>query len=364
MRGFRAGEFDRDSAGGLVRRIMPSRASETLSHIDLEQLASDGKKCILIDADNTLLPWRSLDIPQETLDWIAKGRSLGIRFCIISNTRNKARLEDVANRLGAFFVEGKFKPSREMFHKAMDVLGVTADECVMIGDQLFTDIFGANRAGIDAIWVKQMHPREFAGTKINRMAELLARPAMYRYLVAEDEVPFLPPEGVMGSPVVRQFVRFALVGGTCFVIDAGLHRYLLFHAQWGAESLAQRVGQSLWAFFHAEATAQPVDAHDSAFVAFKVVSASVAIIVSFLLNRSWTFGIKGREKRASQFGKFVIVSVIGLLLNVAISSSINRLIGGGQTKGWGIGTVVAAGVVAFWNFGGQRLWAFRERKKL
>lgn len=361
MRGFRSGEFNRDSASRFVRRILPSRASDTLYRIDLAQLAENGKTCILIDADNTLLPWRSMDIPDETLAWVERGRALGIRFCIISNTRNKTRLEDVAGRLGASYVEGRFKPSREMFHKALEVLGAKADECVMIGDQLFTDIFGANRAGIDAIWVKQMHPREFAGTKINRVAELLARPAMYRYLVAEDDVPFLPPEGMMKQPIVRQFVRFALVGGTCFVIDAGLHRFLLFSAKIGGESLAQRVGQSIWALFHGGAEAHPVDAHDSAFVAFKVISAALAIVVSFLLNRSWTFGIKGREQRASQFGKFVVVSVIGLLLNVAISSGINRLIGGGETKGWGIGTVVAAAVVAFWNFGGQRLWAFRGR---
>lgn len=63
----------------------------------------------------------------------------------------------------------------------------------------------------------------------------------------------------------------------------------------------------------------------------------------------------------AQLSKFVVVSVIGLGLNTLISSGLNAMIKGDESRSWIIGTVVAAAIVAIWNFSGQRLWAFRKR---
>jgi len=332
-----------------------------LKSIDLSRVARACKKLILLDVDNTLLPWRSKDIPPETLEWLEGGKALGLEFCIVSNTRNKARLEHLAHALGVDFVDGRSKPSRRMFRAAMHRHHVTPDQTLMVGDQLMTDILGANRSGIEAIWVKPMSDYEFVGTKVNRFAESLVIRRLHDALEAsDDDMPGVPHTGILRSKIARQFLKFCIVGGTSFAIDAGLHNILMFRATVGGELLSQKVGADLASAFSGGQSVTTDLAHDTAFTVFKVVSASLAILNSFVWNRLWTFNIRGKEERMAQLTKFVVVSLIGLLLNTVIASALNQWIPGAEGRRWLIATIIAAGVVAIWNFTGQRLWAFRK----
>lgn len=362
MSRFPTGRFERSQASGPVRYLIPSEASAGLAEVDLERLAAEGKRLVLIDVDNTLLPWRSVEIPASTLAWIRRGRELGLSFCLVSNTRNRRRLREIAARLEVSFAEGKFKPRRAMFLQAMEMHAVGPEQTVMIGDQLFTDVLGANRAGIDVIWVRPMHPREFVSTRLNRLLERLLRPVIWRYLETDDDLPILPRKGIFSRRVVRQFAKFCIVGMSSFLIDAGLHKILMFHATWGGVRLSEIVGSWLLADVFRWPTFSSDDAWDAAFAFFKVFSAGLAMLNSFYWNRRWTFGIVGREERLLQLSRFLVVSLVGMGLNVVISSAINRAIAGATVESWGIGTVVAAGIVALWNFSGQRLWAFRRRR--
>lgn len=358
---FRAGRFDRSSLPAHLRHLCPTEAVPDLSSIDLAAVAEAGKKLILLDVDNTLLPWRSKDIPPETRQWLEGGKALGLAFCIVSNTRNKARLQHLSHALGVDFVDGRSKPSRRMFRAAMHQHHVTPEQTLMIGDQLMTDILGANRSGIEAIWVKPMSDFEFVGTKVNRFAESLVIRRLHDALEAsDDDMPGVPHTGILRSKTVRQFLKFCIVGGSSFAIDAGLHNILMFRATIGGELLSQRIGADLARTFGSGPTVGADLAHDTAFTVFKVVSASLAILNSFIWNRLWTFNIRGKEERMIQLTKFVVVSVIGLLLNTIIASALNQWIPGAEGRRWLIATVIAAAVVAIWNFTGQRLWAFRK----
>lgn len=361
MRSFRSGRFSREAVLSPLRQLCPVEAYHTLWEIELEKLVQAGKKLVLIDIDNTLLPWRSEEFPPESLEWLQRGRALGLEFCILSNTRNTERLQRLSERMGVPFMQGKFKPSRMMYRAALDRFGVAPEQAVMVGDQLFTDVLGANRAGIEAIWVKPMTSREFVGTRVNRIAERLVASRLYRTLLAEeDDLPIVPKKGIFQRRIVRQFAKFCIVGGSSFLIDAGLHRILMFNLFVGGEPLSQVVGRWLLGLW----TSGPVSetsAHDTAFALFKVVTASLAIFNSFVWNRMWTFSIRGKEEYGAQLSKFVVVSLIGLGLNTVISSGLNAAIKGDESRSWIIGTVVAAAIVAVWNFSGQRLWAFRKR---
>src|SRR5262249_42213546 len=141
-----------------------------------------GIKLILIDVDNTLVKWRTEDFAQETLDWIAKAKSHGIDICILSNTRNPARLERLAQWLDIPAFGGKSKLSPAMYLEALQKFGLKENQAVMIGDQIFTDIFGANRAGIEAIWLQPISPHDFVGTKVSRLGERIIRGYLYRAL--------------------------------------------------------------------------------------------------------------------------------------------------------------------------------------
>ncbi|MDQ2985460.1 MAG: YqeG family HAD IIIA-type phosphatase [Armatimonadota bacterium] len=157
-----------------LRRFCPDFMVKRIRDVDPNDLVLLGIKGVLLDLDNTLLPWKSHEIPVETTDWISKCKAAGLKLCLVSNTRNLARLRDMAETMQLPAVApAKMKPSRMGFVQALEILGVVPGEAVMIGDQMFTDVWGGNRAGIRTIWVERMADREFFGTKFSRMIERL-----------------------------------------------------------------------------------------------------------------------------------------------------------------------------------------------
>jgi HAD superfamily phosphatase (TIGR01668 family) len=167
---------DRSLFGRWARPFAPTEFGTSLRDVDLEVVVARGKRLVLLDVDNTLVPWGSEALPEWVLEWLAQGRSLGLEFCILSNTRHPARLARLAERMGIPYLRGKFKPNPDVYRRALAQFGVEAKQAIMIGDQLFTDVLGANRAGIESVWLVPMARREFIGTKVSRMGErILAR---------------------------------------------------------------------------------------------------------------------------------------------------------------------------------------------
>ena len=166
--------FDRTKVTPFLRRFCPDFMVERIRDIDPQDLIAWDVKGVLLDLDNTLLPWKSHDMPTETIDWVRRCQEAGLKLCLVSNTRNLTRLRDMADLMGLPAVAPtKMKPSRMGFLQALELLEVDAANAVMIGDQMFTDVWGGNRAGIRTIWVERMAKREFFGTRFSRMAERL-----------------------------------------------------------------------------------------------------------------------------------------------------------------------------------------------
>lgn len=135
------------------------------------QLKREGFQAVLLDVDNTVVGWQRMDIPDGVRQWIHELKREGLKLCLVSNTRHPRRLAALAADLGVLYVPQALKPRRGGFLAALELLGVPAPAAVMIGDQMFTDVLGGNRAGVATILVKPMHRREFVGTKISRFAE-------------------------------------------------------------------------------------------------------------------------------------------------------------------------------------------------
>ncbi|HTQ09974.1 MAG TPA: YqeG family HAD IIIA-type phosphatase [Fimbriimonadaceae bacterium] len=358
---WRSGDFDREKVSDAFHRFVPAHAADSLQAIDLKRLWAGGKRLILLDVDHTIVKWKAEEFSPEVLEWIGCAKSMGFDLCIISNTRRPARLERLCQRLQIEAVRGRFKPSRAMFRLALIKFKKKPEEAVMIGDQLVTDIFGANRSGISAIWVRKMEGKEFAGTKINRLMESLLSSFIYKGLVAPIDEGAPPGDAPSDLPVVHQLVRFAVVGGSSFVIDFGIRWILTFHVPWDGSLMSVVFGR--WLQAHSAFFADRFRSPQNAAVPFFVtLSSSIAIVNSFIWNRLWTFEIRGKEERMSQFRKFVFISVVGMLLNVAISSTLANLIPGHRQRSLAIATVIATAIVAIWNFIGQRYYAFKPRK--
>lgn len=182
----------------LLRLLCPSKWVPSVWHIAPRELKDQGISAILVDLDNTLVPWRSYDIPSEVKEWLRAVHESGLKVCIVSNTHYSRRLQRLAEDLGVPYVRRIMKPRRGGFREALRLLGCQPAEAVVVGDQIFTDILGGNRMGLRTILVKPLSKREFLGTKLSRAVErILLWVFRRRGLLLENSVNNAPGAGTL-----------------------------------------------------------------------------------------------------------------------------------------------------------------------
>lgn len=149
----------------------PDRTADSVAEVDTCELRELGIEALLVDLDNTLVPWHGYEVPDSVLEWLRRAEGQGMKICIVSNTRYPGRLRRLAEKLQVPFVKGRLKPRKSAFRPALELLGVAPERAAVIGDQVFTDILGGNRLGLYTILVRPLSRREFFGTKISRIFE-------------------------------------------------------------------------------------------------------------------------------------------------------------------------------------------------
>ena len=123
----------------------------------------------MFDIDNTVTMWGSDKVHPNTLKWLEGAKAHGFRVCLLSNNR-KARIDNISCMLDIPSAKG-FKPFGSAFRSALSLLGTSPQETAIIGDQIFTDILGGNRAGFYTILVKPLSTTEFFTTRFFRKLE-------------------------------------------------------------------------------------------------------------------------------------------------------------------------------------------------
>jgi len=153
------------------KKILPFTFNQTVHMIDFMALKKAGIKALLIDLDNTLIPY-DLNLPNETLIQFFKSlKTSGFLVCIVSNNHTK-RIKPFAEAVDVPFVASAKKPLKRGLKKGMKILNVTPSETVMIGDQIMTDVLAAKQLNLDVILVKPIKRKsEKWYTKINRFFE-------------------------------------------------------------------------------------------------------------------------------------------------------------------------------------------------
>ena len=86
-------------------------------------------------------------------------KKIGFQCCLLSNNQYE-RVNSFNEQVQVQFIENAHKPSRKNYQKAMELMGTSIKDTVFVGDQLFTDVYGAKRTGIYNILVKPIHPKE------------------------------------------------------------------------------------------------------------------------------------------------------------------------------------------------------------
>ncbi len=155
----------------MLEIFRPDDYFDKLIDIDIDELKTRGFRVLLLDLDNTLLPWKSSELPESTRNWVEKAKDVGFDICIVSNTHYPKRLRLIANELNVLCIDKALKPRKVGFERAAGIFGADNKDCVVVGDQIMTDTWGGNRAGMYTILVKPMDRKEFIGTKISRIFE-------------------------------------------------------------------------------------------------------------------------------------------------------------------------------------------------
>jgi len=134
-----------------------------------EWLQERGLRGLLLDLDNTLVPYGAWgDPPQELLTWLAGLKAAGLGLCLVSNALPE-RLNFWSKRLELPFVPAA-KPWWG-FRQGVRRLGLKPSEVAVVGDQLFTDVLGGNWAGCYTILVRPLSEQELGYTRLVRRLE-------------------------------------------------------------------------------------------------------------------------------------------------------------------------------------------------
>lgn len=154
----------------MLSLLQPREAVASIYEIDIDGLFDRGMRGLLTDLDNTLVEWNAPEAPACLLEWLAKVQAKGFKVCILSNNESE-RVSAFANAIGVLAIHKARKPRVKAYLQALALLGIEPQQAVMVGDQIFTDILGGNRAGLYTILVDPIAEKEYAGTKVLRFLE-------------------------------------------------------------------------------------------------------------------------------------------------------------------------------------------------
>lgn len=156
-----------------TKHFIPKAYVNAIEDIDFETLYFEGKRVLLIDLDNTLIPYDKTLPNKKLVVFFANLKTIGFEVVLISNN-NRKRVRTFAHALKVPYVSSAKKPLKCGLKKALRTTDhFYQDEAVcIIGDQLMTDVFAASRMGLDAILVNPIKKKsEKWYTKFNRNIE-------------------------------------------------------------------------------------------------------------------------------------------------------------------------------------------------
>lgn len=145
---------------------------DSIFDLDGSALAAKGIALLLADLDNTLVPY-GVPVPtDEVRAWNERLRMAGVTLFVLSNNRHADRPRIFCEAMDIPFIGHAGKPQTPSFFKAMERVGVKPEQTAIVGDQIFTDILGGNRAGVTTILVKPIRLAGNPGRYVRYAAEL------------------------------------------------------------------------------------------------------------------------------------------------------------------------------------------------
>lgn len=153
----------------MFNKFFPDDYQMSTYEVDFEGLYKEGYRGILFDIDNTLVVHGG-PADEKAKKLFQRLRELGFESCLISNNK-EPRVKMFNEAIQTNYIFDAHKPSTKNYIKAMEIMGTNSSNTIFIGDQLFTDVWGAKRTGIRNILVKPIHPSEEIQIVLKRYLE-------------------------------------------------------------------------------------------------------------------------------------------------------------------------------------------------
>ena len=151
-------------------KLYPNAYLKNIKEITIDFLNKNNIKALILDVDNTLIDFDK-NMLEGTEKWCKKLKQEGIKFFIVSNSNKKEKVKMVADRLEIPYVFFATKPLKRGFNKAIKMLDEKNENIAAVGDQIFTDVIGANRCKMFSILVEPIAKKDLLITKIKRPLE-------------------------------------------------------------------------------------------------------------------------------------------------------------------------------------------------
>ena len=154
--------------------LYPDAYFSKVEEISIEFLQKNKIKALILDVDNTLIDFNH-NLSQSVIDWAKKLKGQGVKLYILSNTNNKEKVKDVANKLDIKYRNLAKKPFKMGFKKVKEELNEDEKNIAVVGDQIFTDVFGGNRCKMFTILVEPVDKKDYWYTAWKRPLENLIK---------------------------------------------------------------------------------------------------------------------------------------------------------------------------------------------
>ena len=153
----------------MFNKFFPDEYMASTYVISFEKLFEEGYRGVIFDIDNTLVP-HGHPATDKSIEFFEKLRKIGLDTCLISNNQ-EPRVEPFAYAVKSKYIFDAHKPSTRNYKKAMELMHTDVDSTIFVGDQIFTDVYGANRTGIQSVMVKKIDKKEEIQIVLKRIPE-------------------------------------------------------------------------------------------------------------------------------------------------------------------------------------------------
>ena len=150
--------------------LYPDYYYESIFIIPYQELLDKSIRGLIFDVDNTLVPFDTTRPPAKIKTLLHRLQRMGFTVCLLSNNTKK-RVGVFNEDLQVTAIHSAMKPLSRGINRAIKQMGTRREETVIIGDQLFSDVWGGKNAKITTIMVKPISKKDFRSVKIKRIFE-------------------------------------------------------------------------------------------------------------------------------------------------------------------------------------------------